>query len=102
MARSNAPVIPFDQAAESVIDLGNRMLDRDHTADVWEIASGLLAGAVQFWLFSRQPCEDPFCESCAEVGTAERRVLKLIQEVRELAEDSDYYATRHDSNAGSA
>jgi hypothetical protein len=102
MAQSSPPATPFDQAAESVIELGNRILDRDSRSDVWEIASGLLAGAVQFWLFSRQPCDDPFCESCAEVGTAERRVHKLMQEVRDLAEDSDYYASPRDTNAGSA
>ena len=93
---------PFDHAAESVIELGNRILDKDGTADIWEVGSGLLAGAVQFWLFSRQPCDDPFCESCADVSTAERRLRKLIEEARQLAEDSDYYASPHDVNVGSA
>jgi hypothetical protein len=102
MAKQERADNPFDQAAESVIELGNRMMDQDSTADVWEVASGLLAGAVQFWLFSRQPCDDPFCESCADVSTAERRVKKMIEEARQLAEDSDYYASPHDVNAGSA
>jgi len=93
---------PYDQAAEQVIELGNRLLDRNGNADPWEVASGLLAGAVQFWLFSRQPCEDPFCESCADVSSAERRVKKLVEEARQLAEDSDYYASPHDVNVGSA
>ena len=73
MATRDPEVSAFDQAAESVIELGNRMLDQDSSADLWEVASGLLAGAIQFWLFSRQPCDDPFCESCADVSTAERR-----------------------------
>lgn len=102
MASSDPADNPFDLAAESVIELGNRLMDEDGTADVWEVASGLLAGAVQFWLFSRQPCDDPFCESCAEVSTAERRVKKMIEEARRLAEDSDYYASPHDINAGRA
>jgi len=102
MATRDTPDNPFDQAAAAVIELGNRTLDRDSDADSWEVASGLLAGAIQFWLFSRQPCDDPFCESCAEVSTAERRVRKLIEEARQLAEDSDYYAAPHDVNAGSA
>jgi hypothetical protein len=102
MATTEPAATPFDRAAEDVIELGNRLLDEEGTADVWEVASGLLAGAVQFWLFSRQPCDDPFCESCAEVSTAERRVRKLIEEARQLAEDSDYYASPHDVNAGSA
>jgi hypothetical protein len=102
MASSDPAATPFDKSAESVIELGNRMLEDDGSADVWEVASGLLAGAIQFWLFSRQPCDDPFCEACAEVSTAERRVKKLIEEARALAEDSDYYASPHDVNVGSA
>ena len=102
MAVSDVADDAFDRAAERVIETGNRMLDQDGSADPWEVASGLLAGAIQFWLFSRQPCDDPFCESCAEVSTAERRVRKLIEEARTLAEDSDYYASPHDVNAGRA
>lgn len=102
MPKQDPAASSFDQAAESVIELGNRMMDQDSTADAWEVASGLLAGAVQFWLFSRQPCDDPFCESCADVSTAERRVKKMIEEARQLAEDSDYYASPHDVNVGSA
>ena len=59
MPKQDPSGTPFDRAAESVIELGNRIMDQDSTADVWEVASGLLAGAVQFWLFSRQPCDDP-------------------------------------------
>jgi hypothetical protein len=102
MVSRDTPATPFDVAAESVIELGNRLLDQDGSADLWEVASGLLAGAVQFWLFSRQPCEDAFCESCADVSSAERRVRKLVEEARQLAEDSDYYASPHDVNVGSA
>jgi hypothetical protein len=102
MATSDPQATPYDLAAEKVVDLGNRLLDEDSGADAWEVASGLLAGAIQFWLFTRQPCDDPFCESCAEVSTAERRLKKLMEESRQLAEDSDYYASPHDVNAGSA
>jgi hypothetical protein len=92
----------FDESAEQVIELGNRLIEQDSSADVWEVASGLLAGAIQFWLFSRQPCDDPFCEACAEVSTAERRLQKLVEEAKQLAEDSDYYASPHDINVGTA
>ncbi|MCC7330776.1 MAG: hypothetical protein IT484_11605 [Gammaproteobacteria bacterium] len=102
MVSKDPVATPFDQAAMDVVELGNRLLDEDGSADLWEVASGLLAGAIQFWLFSRQPCDDPFCESCAEVSTAERRLRKLVEEARQLAEDSDYYASPHDMNAGSA
>ncbi len=91
----------FDEAAEQVIEIGNRLLDEDGN-DLWEVASGMLAGAVQFWLFSRQPCDDPFCEACAEISTAQRRLAKLIEEARELAEDSDYYDSPYDVNVGTA
>ena len=92
----------FDEAAERAVELGNRLLDDNEDADTWDIASGLLAGAVQFWLYSRQPCGDPFCESCSEVSTAEQRLRKLIEEIRELAETSDYYHSPRDTNVGTA
>lgn len=92
----------FDLAAEQVIALGNKMLDEDQEADSWEVASGLLAGAIQFWLYSRQPCDNPFCEDCADISTAELRIRKLIEEAREHAEGSDYYESPHDMNVGTA
>jgi len=90
----------FDESAREVVELGNRILDEDASADMWEVASGLLAGAIQFWLFSRQPCDDPFCEACVEVSTAERRLRKLMDEARELAEDSDYFESTRDAGTG--
>ncbi len=48
----------FDAAAEHLIELGNRLLEQDSDADSWEVASGLLAGAVHFWLYAHQPCGD--------------------------------------------
>ncbi len=92
----------FDRAAEEVIALANRLLDEGDDVDEWEVASGILAGAIQFWLFSRQPCGDPTCESCDELSTADQRVKKLLEETRQLAEDSDYYHTPRDSNVGTA
>lgn len=92
----------LDEAAEQVIELGNHLLEADDQADAWDIADGLLAGAIQFWLYSRQPCDDPRCENCADVGTAELRVRKLAAEVRRWAEDSTYYETPHDVNVGRA
>jgi hypothetical protein len=91
----------FDEAAEQVIEVGNRLLDEDGN-DLWEVASGMLAGAIQFWLFSRQPCDDPFCEACAEISTAQRRLAKLMEEAHELGEDSDYYDSPYDVTVGTA
>lgn len=94
------PETVFDETAQQIVDLGNQILDDDGSADTWEVASGMLAGAIQFWLFSRQPCDDPFCESCAEISTAERRLAKLLEEVREMAEESDYFQSSRDVSVG--
>ena len=94
--------LTYDQLAESIIEMGNRMIDDDESVDMWEVASGMLAGAIQFWLYSRQPCDDPFCEACADISNAERRVQALIRESRQLAEESDYYDSPNDIHAGTA
>lgn len=93
---------PYDEAADEVVAAGNRILDADEQADSWDVASGLLAGAVQFWLYSRQPCDNPMCEDCADISTPERRLKKLLDEVREHAEGSDYYDAPNDMNFGTA
>ncbi|MDJ0928041.1 MAG: hypothetical protein QNJ73_10375 [Gammaproteobacteria bacterium] len=100
MTAIEQPDTTFDDTARQTVELGNRVLDQDGAADSWEVASGLLAGAVQFWLFSRQPCDDPFCEACAEVSTAQRRLKMLLEEVQELAETSDYFESVRDAGAG--
>lgn len=92
----------FDQAAAKAVELGNRLLDENEEADPWDVASGILAGAVHFWLYTRQPCDDPRCESCTEVNTAEQRLRLLFEEVRQSAEESDYYHSPHDANVGRA
>jgi len=92
----------FDKVAEEVVKLGNGFVDDNPEADPWDVASGVLAGAVHFWLYSRQPCGDPTCESCDEISTAEQRLRLLLEEVRQSAEESDYYHTPNDSNVGRA
>ena len=37
----------FDSAFAKAVDLGNRLADKDKDADLWDIADGLLAGALQ-------------------------------------------------------
>jgi len=92
----------FDEGFDQVVDLGNRMADKDKEADLWDIADGLLAGAIQYWLYARQPCGDPRCEDCAPVSTAEGRFAELQRLVRELAAESEYYHSPADSNVGRA
>jgi hypothetical protein len=92
----------YDQVAETIIELGNRMLETDESADMMEVASGIMAGAVQFWLYSRQPCKDPLCGACAEISSVDRRLNALLKETRALAEESDYYSSVNDVTTGSA
>lgn len=92
----------FDTTAEQVVEFANRFTDEHPEADLWDIADGLLAGAVHFWLYSRQPCEDPMCEDCAPVSTAELRQAQLRKLIQQFSEDSDYYHTPTDSNAARA
>ena len=89
----------FDTAAQQVVEFANRFADEHPEADVWDIADGVLAGVVHFWLYSRQPCDDSMCEDCAPVSTAELRQAALKQLLQQFAEDSDYYHTPTDSNA---
>jgi hypothetical protein len=93
---------PFDQAFSQAVDLGNQIADDDDKADLWDIADGLLAGAVQYWLYSRQPCGDPACEECLPVSTAQARIAELKRLVAQFSDESQYCHTPTDSNAGRA
>lgn len=92
----------FDAAFAKAVDLGNRLAGKNQQADVWDVADGLLAGAVQYWLYSRQPCGDPRCEDCAPVSTADARLGELKRLVDQLAAESEYFHTPTDANAGRA
>jgi len=102
MAELEQHKLIYDQVAESIVEMGNRMIDEDDSVDMWEVASGMLAGAIQFWLFSRQPCDDPFCEACENISSVDLRVDTLIEESRRLAEESDYYNSPNDIYVGTA
>jgi len=92
----------YDEAARQAVELGNRIADGDEEADLWDIADGLVAGAIQYWLFSRQPCGDPLCEDCSPLSTAEARLAELHRLVDEFARDSEYFHAPTDSNVGRA
>lgn len=91
-----------DNTFGQTIELGNRLAGEQSEADLWDIADGLLAGAVQFWLYSRQPCGDPRCEECAPVNTAEGRAAALQRLLRQFAEESEYFHSPTDANVGRA
>src|SRR5215831_9767865 len=67
----------FDSAFAKAVDLGNRLAGKDKEADLWDIADGLLAGAIQYWLYARQPCGDARCEDCMPISTAQGRMAEL-------------------------
>ena len=92
----------FDDAATQVVELANKLADANPDADVWDIADGLIAGAVHYWLYSRQPCGDPRCEDCAPVSTAQLRQQELDRITRQHAEESEYFHAPTDINVGRA
>jgi hypothetical protein len=92
----------LDTAFEQAVQLGNRLANDHPEADLWDVADGLLAGALQYWLYSRQPCGDPRCEDCASVSSAEGRMVELQRLIRQFAEESEYYHSPNDSNVGRA
>jgi len=98
----NDPNQIFASGFEKCVQLGNQIASENNDADVWDIADGLLAGAVQFWLFSRQPCGDPRCDDCAPMSTAAARAVELRQLLQQFMEESEYYHTPQDSNVGRA
>lgn len=92
----------FDEAFGKAVELANGIADQDQKADPWDIADGLLAGAVQFWLYSRQPCGDANCEDCLSIGTAEGRLAEMRLLLKQFAEESEYFHTPQDRNVGRA
>ncbi|HKQ30824.1 MAG TPA: hypothetical protein VJS66_06025 [Burkholderiales bacterium] len=92
----------FNHVFDRTVKLGNQIAEQDTEADVWDVADGMLAGAVQYWLYSRQPCGDPRCDDCDPVSTAHGRMQELTRLIDELARQSEYYHTASDSNVGRA
>jgi hypothetical protein len=92
----------YEETAEQAVELANRIAEQRQDADLWEIADGLLAGAVHYWLYTRQPCEDQLCEDCDSIRSPEERLLELLKVVEELAKDSEYFHSAHDLRIGRA
>lgn len=92
----------FDEAFARTIHVGNSITDQNEHADLWDVADGILAGALQFWLYSRQPCEDKQCDDCSPVATAETRMAQLRRAIEQFSSQSDYFHSPHDRNAGRA
>lgn len=92
----------YDDAAREVVDIANRLAAEDPDADPWDIADGILSGAVHWWLYANAPCADKNCEDCASVQTAELRMQELKRLIREFAEASEYYHSPNDTNVARA
>jgi len=99
---SDSHQLTYDQAADAVVELGKQIIDEDDSSDMWDVASGMLAGAVQYWLFARQPCSNSACGVCTEVICAQQRLRILLAEVEQMAEDADHYDAAHDVQTGTA
>lgn len=92
----------FEAAFQQSVEIGNRLATPENSADAWDVADGMLAGAIQYWLFSRQPCGDPMCTDCDAINTAEARMTQLRTLVEQFAVESDYYHAPTDVNVGRA
>lgn len=92
----------YDDAARQVVELANRLAEQNSDADPWDIADGILSGAVHWWLYANAPCDDRDCEDCANVQTAELRMQELKRLIREVAEASEYYHSPNDTNVARA
>ncbi len=91
-----------DDIAAKLVDFANELAQAHPEADPWDIADGIMSGAVHWWLYANAPCGDPACEECAEVQTAELRMHTLHELVQELAETSEYYHSPYDTNVARA
>ena len=92
----------LDEAAQAAVSLGNGMAEQQPETDLRDIADGILAGAVHYWLYASQPCGDPQCDDCAPIATAEQRVAELQRLVSDMAGDSTYYHAPTDLNVAHA
>jgi hypothetical protein len=88
--------------ADDLVTFANQLADDNPDADIWEIADGILSGAVHWWLFANAPCNDPACEDCADIRTAELRMKTLRELIIQMAETSEYYHSPNDDNVAHA
>ncbi|AKS41058.1 hypothetical protein [Wenzhouxiangella marina] len=89
----------FDQAADAVVDLGNRLAAENPDADPWALADGLIAGAVHYWLYAHQPQDFPDED---DMMSSRERLEELVRQVMESAEESEYLHSPMDNDVGRA
>jgi hypothetical protein len=91
-----------DAISDRIVAVANELAEVYPEADPWDIADGVMSGAVHWWLYANAPCGDPNCENCADVQTAELRMKTLHKLVTDLAESSEYYHSPNDANVARA
>jgi hypothetical protein len=101
MGFMNEQADTFDAAFTKAVDLGNKLAGKDKEADLWDIADGLLAGAVQLAVRT-PPCGDARCEDCLPINTAEARLTELKRLIGQIAAESEYFHAPTDANVGRA
>lgn len=90
----------YSETASRTVELANRMAEDNPEVDAWAIADGLVTGAVHYWLYTHQPCDDPTCDDCKR--TAEERLQQLHELIDHAARESEYFHSIHDQNVGHA
>ena len=91
-----------EAAARELVELANKLADANPEADPWDIADGILSGAVHWWLYANAPCGNAECEDCASIQTAELRMNTLRKLLEEMAQTSEYFHSTHDANVAHA
>jgi hypothetical protein len=91
-----------DAMSREVVELANKLAEANPEADPWDIADGILSGAIHWWLYANTPCENVDCEDCAGIQTAELRMNTLRKLLAEMAETSEYFHTTNDANVAHA
>ncbi len=86
-----------DAIADEIIELANKLAEANPDTEPWEISDGILSGAVHWWLYANTPCDNPSCENCASIRTAELRMQTLRTLITEMAETSEYIQSPNDT-----
>lgn len=86
-----------DAIADEIIELANKLAEANPDTEPWEIADGILSGAVHWWLYANAPCDNPACENCASIRTADLRMQTLRKLITEMAETSEYIESPNDT-----
>ena len=88
--------------ADHLVAYANQIAADNPDADYWNIADGILSGAIHWWLYANAPCGNPQCEDCESIRNAEQRMITLNRLVTDMAQTSDYYHSPNDDDVAHA